>query len=492
MAEILRLGDDQWLTNPSGLSLTYSNINGKIEGHFMETRRSSVKNVFDRNRLMYELPVDEAGVDFKSNIKGELLLENTQTNIINWSEDIRETQVGGWSKLTPDSVPSITGGTIISPRGVVQADEIEINSLHAGVITSMGGIAIGNYYSFLTHLKFTEGTTHIRIGLGEAFANYYIDINSDGSIGNTNLNAENVLNVTSLPNGWIEVRIENVLSVNLTLNNIVSILKMYDNNVLAFSILVDASDLTYSLPYTSDGNYSGTIYWGDGTTSVNSYANKDHIYTSPGEKYVIIQGEVGKFNNIENTLINIDQFGLSFSPESVSFNNLQGDILTDEILDLSDTLSLKDFVSNSPNLIYNGLFPDLTTDNIETMENAFKNATSMNQDISVWNYSGLNSINSLDGFMEGKDHTNFECEYYTSLLAKWNLTQALGGLSSSDLSGGTIHMGGIMYDYEAILDRQSLLDNKVTTIIDGGLCPTYLLQEDGDFLLQENNFKILL
>ena len=45
------------------------------------------------------------------------------------------------------------------------------------------------------------------------------------------------------------------------------------------------------LPYTGTGTYSGTIYWGDGSTSVNSVANRFHIYATAGTYTVIITGD---------------------------------------------------------------------------------------------------------------------------------------------------------------------------------------------------------
>ena len=34
-----------------------------------------------------------------------------------------------------------------------------------------------------------------------------------------------------------------------------------------------------TLPYVSNGTYSGTIDWGDGTVVANTYANRTHTYT---------------------------------------------------------------------------------------------------------------------------------------------------------------------------------------------------------------------
>src|SRR5690606_18663932 len=57
-------------------------------------------------------------------------------------------------------------------------------------------------------------------------------------------------------------------------------------------------ELTTTLPYTSvalpwvaAGTYTGTIDWDDGTVLVaNTYANRGHVYTSPGTYEVKVNG----------------------------------------------------------------------------------------------------------------------------------------------------------------------------------------------------------
>ena len=51
-----------------------------------------------------------------------------------------------------------------------------------------------------------------------------------------------------------------------------------------------------TLPYLSNGTYSGTIDWGDGTVVANSYANRTHTYINSGDYDVTILGECNGFN----------------------------------------------------------------------------------------------------------------------------------------------------------------------------------------------------
>jgi surface protein len=56
------------------------------------------------------------------------------------------------------------------------------------------------------------------------------------------------------------------------------------------------------LPYKSNGTYTGTIDWGDGSTPVaNTYANRSHTYATAGDYNIIIDGECSHFDTQSNT-----------------------------------------------------------------------------------------------------------------------------------------------------------------------------------------------
>ena len=51
------------------------------------------------------------------------------------------------------------------------------------------------------------------------------------------------------------------------------------------------SSETVTLPYEAAGTYSGTIDWGDGgPTSLNSYANRAHVYAVAGDYVITVTG----------------------------------------------------------------------------------------------------------------------------------------------------------------------------------------------------------
>lgn len=55
------------------------------------------------------------------------------------------------------------------------------------------------------------------------------------------------------------------------------------------------SGSSVTLPYDAAGTYSGTIYWGDGATSGNSFANRSHTYSSAGTYTIVIDGDITGF-----------------------------------------------------------------------------------------------------------------------------------------------------------------------------------------------------
>jgi hypothetical protein len=53
---------------------------------------------------------------------------------------------------------------------------------------------------------------------------------------------------------------------------------------------------TVTLPYLSTGSFTGTIDWGDGEISDNSYDNRIHTYATPGDYTITIDGKCDGFN----------------------------------------------------------------------------------------------------------------------------------------------------------------------------------------------------
>ena len=152
-----------------------------------------------------------------------------------------------------------------------------------------------------------------------------------------------------------------------------------------------------TLPYEISGTYSGTIDWGDSSSSVNSYANRSHSYTTPGDYTITITGTIQEFSFFTGPsdsakIIEVTQWGsLKISNGNYQFYQCSNLVLTG----VTDTLNLVGI-----NSLY-GMFyscTSLTTVNnmnswnvssVTDMLGMFNDATSFNQDISSWNVSSV-------------------------------------------------------------------------------------------------------
>ena len=308
-------------------------------------------------------------------------------------------------------------------------------------------------------------------------------------------------------------------------------------------------DEVLELPYSSSLQYNGFIDWGDGTIVENTYSNRSHVYSIPGDYDVSIIGSIGNMtfwgeaarfqikdlkqfgdqfyisssfsfggcsnlsitandtpiitttdfsfgfyacgniiiNNLENwDFSNVNTFTNTFNSTNViSQNNLSfWDLASAEgmvgtfagsssnaylnisNMDVSNVKTMKQmFERASFNQTLNW-----NTSNVEDMSAMFDRSIAFNQDISNFDFSGLNSnglTSSSRGFMGSKTFGNYDAVYYDNLLIKWAKDSSEGGLPVGMV--GALNMGAIRYTSAGAVARQSILDNKgFTNIIDGG------------------------
>jgi len=273
-----------------------------------------------------------------------------------------------------------------------------------------------------------------------------------------------------------------------------------------------------TLPYNQSGEYSGTIDWGDGTITTNTFENREHIYLTAGDYDITVLGEINYFkfrfvNDSRNKIIEVKQWGAYFILQDDCFYQCQNLILNNvndaptiktnltrafrqtsvslinnsniwnviELTSLNQTFYLSSSFNsdlsnwNTENLnnlnqtfrqasSFNSDLSNWNTSKVINMNDCFYEAYAFNQDISNWNFS---NTNDLSGFMFGKSSANYNATYYDNLLIKWSLDPSVGGLQSDIIS--TIDMGTIKYTSTGASARQSILDNnKAQTINDGG------------------------
>ena len=206
-----------------------------------------------------------------------------------------------------------------------------------------------------------------------------------------------------------------------------------------------ANSESIALPYGA-GTYSGTIYWGDGSTSVNDGTVTTHTYATAGTYTVIITGDCIGWN-----------FGQGGSPTNftsvVNWGQLQ--LGTDNLgynfaycsnLDLSSvqgTLNLTG-VTN-----FDGLFFDCTslttinninswdTSSITTMSEMFGGCTSFNQALS-FDTSAVEFMNNM--FL---NTTNFNSALNLNTSAVTDMRSMFEGATSFNQNIGSWNTGAV-------------------------------------------------
>jgi surface protein len=154
-----------------------------------------------------------------------------------------------------------------------------------------------------------------------------------------------------------------------------------------------------TLPYYLGGTYSGTIDWGDSTTSANSYANRTHTYATRGTYTVVINGTV---------------YGWNFS-YTLSGGNITSVVHWGQ-LQLLDN-SYGSYFSDCPNLDLSSVSDVLDLAGITDLTYMFvfcTSLTSINR-IDEWNTSGVTGMSAM---FQGCDQINFN-------IGTWNVSNVV-------------------------------------------------------------------
>jgi len=226
---------------------------------------------------------------------------------------------------------------------------------------------------------------------------------------------------------------------------------------------------TIVLPYEAAGTYEGTIYWGDGTTSTNAYANRTKVYAASGIKTVKVVGVTTgfRFANADDKLkiTNIARWGaLRLGNSGEYFRGCKNLTLTTvaDILDLTGTTDCSYIFAdctafttvnnmNSWNMgavtkitgmfqlavAFNQNIGSWNTGAVTAMNNMFFGAAAFNQNIGSWNtgavknmeqtFRGATAFNQNIGSWDTAKVTNMYAMFYNALafnqnIGSWNVS----------------------------------------------------------------------
>lgn len=147
---------------------------------------------------------------------------------------------------------------------------------------------------------------------------------------------------------------------------------------------------TITLPYEAGGTYSGTIDWGDSSTSTNIYANRTHTYAGAGTYTISITGVTTgfRFNNTGSRLNirTITNWGtLNLGNNGNYFHGCSNLTLTTVTgtLDLTGTTNLSSMFSNCSSLQLVSSINSWNTASVTNMSIMFSGCSNFNQPLSL-------------------------------------------------------------------------------------------------------------
>ena len=141
MAQKLKFGNGTWATK-EGSTLAYNDENEKYKPLPFSFERNSIATRVNKEGLIEIVGKDIPRIDYTDSTEGVLLLENSSTNLITYSEDFSQ---GVWNKTNC----TIISNNSISPNGTQNADKLVENN----IINSFS-----NRYS--TSVSYTSGAKY--------------------------------------------------------------------------------------------------------------------------------------------------------------------------------------------------------------------------------------------------------------------------------------------------------------------------------------------
>jgi surface protein len=210
--------------------------------------------------------------------------------------------------------------------------------------------------------------------------------------------------------------------------------------------------ITLELPYEPSGTYSGTIDWGDGSTSANTYANRFHTYSTVGTFTITITGTIiGWCINylIQTTdeIISVLQWGSLRLGNSGNYFagcvNLDLSSVND-VLNLTGTNDLTQMFIGCSSITTINNINNWDVSNVTNMGYMFGSCYSFNDDIGNWDVS---NVVNMEQMFNGSSFNNGG----SSSINNWNVSGVtnmegmfIGSLFNQPISGWNVSNVQIM------------------------------------------------
>jgi surface protein len=191
------------------------------------------------------------------------------------------------------------------------------------------------------------------------------------------------------------------------------------------------------LPYSPTGTYDGTIDWGDGTVTTNSYENRIHDYAVSGTYTITISGTINGWDFFNyatpyrSSIKEIIQWGQLKGENSSNiymFFECSNLVLTGvtDTPNLNGITSLNDMFGNCSSLTTVNNMNNWNVSRVTNMRSMFFGATLFNQNIGSWDVSNVTQMNTMFG----------GCTSFNQDINNWdvsNVTNMVGMFASCSL-----------------------------------------------------------
>ncbi|MDA9908053.1 LamG domain-containing protein [Flavobacteriaceae bacterium] len=189
MAQTYKFGNGTWATK-KGSTLAYNDEDNNFKPLPFSFERNSIATRVNKEGLIEVVGNDIPRIDYTDSSEGALLLENSSTNLITYSEDFSN---AAWTKNNS----SVTSG-FTSPDGTTNAfkliEDTSSTTEHRVYVSMTSSVST---YSIRAKVGERSWIYIVAGGLGA-----YFDL-ENGIIGTSNTNA----NIKALSNGWYECSI---------------------------------------------------------------------------------------------------------------------------------------------------------------------------------------------------------------------------------------------------------------------------------------------
>jgi len=249
---------------------------------------------------------------------------------------------------------------------------------------------------------------------------------------------------------------------------------VWNNWDFEIQIQMAAPKLTFDLGYNSGGTYTGTIYWGDGNTSTNSFANRSHTYSTGGTYNIKIAGQISD--------VNFDDYGgaiyklIAFGKETFTSIRFKGCVNL-STSDLKDTLkisgtTLDDLFKDCTSITSVPFINEWDVSSVTSMVQTFRGMTNWDDSLSNWDVSNVTNFSAIFGQTSSFNTTvnAWDTSSATNMLAMFAQSAYNKSLSNFDTSsvtnmqqmffGSTAFNKELDWDFSSITNMSNFMTGK--------------------------------